>query len=89
MSQINIDWKIDNCKSYVSWKACVSTPLEMVSTSRNARQMSLLPGVNKNINESFWSLGVVKHNAPKLGTTGMFLLLKTFRILVATALLRS
>ena len=28
-------------------------------------------------------------NAPKLGTTGMFLLLKTFRILAATDLFRS
>ena len=55
----------------------------------DARQTSLLPGV-KQWYYSFLALGWGKTgNAPKLGTTGMFLLLKTFPILAATALFRS
>lgn len=63
----------------------------MESKSRNARQTSLLPEVNKGLmsdSEGGWT-AANNTNAPKLGTTGMFLLVKILCILAATALLSS
>ena len=78
-------------KSYMGWKPTLAD-IQKWKVKKKGRTPNVIVTWSKTMWYYYYYFALwwgYTGNAPKLGTTGMFLLLKTFRILAATALFRS